>query len=129
MMYFLDIFLLFLHLAVILFCLFGLFFKFFRRLHLIFMVLIAFSWFGLGIFYGLGYCPFTDWHWQIKYSLGYKNLPNSYVQYLLTNYAGLSLQDTTVDIITLVAYIILLSFSIFINIMQNQAGRTIPSPK
>jgi hypothetical protein len=24
------------------------------------------SWFGLGLFYGIGYCPSTDWHWRIK---------------------------------------------------------------
>ena len=30
------------------------------------VVLTALSWFGLGLIFGWGYCPCTDWHWQVR---------------------------------------------------------------
>ena len=50
-----------------------------RRWQLATISLTALSWFGLGIWYGWGYCPFTDWHWQIRERLGYHD-PPSYIQ-------------------------------------------------
>jgi hypothetical protein len=40
-----------------------------RRLHLIAVGLTAASWVGLGARYGWGYCPCTDWHWQVREQL------------------------------------------------------------
>jgi hypothetical protein len=52
------------------------------------LVLTALSWFGLGIWYGWGYCPCTDWHWQIRTRLGYDD-PPSYVQLLVREVTGI----------------------------------------
>ena len=41
-----------------------------RRIHLVTISLTMFSWFFLGLYYGWGYCPCTDWHWTVKYKLG-----------------------------------------------------------
>ena len=43
--------------------------------------LTALSWFGLGVWYGWGYCPCTDWHWQVRARLGHQD-PPSYIQLL-----------------------------------------------
>ena len=32
---------------------------------------------GLGAVYGWGYCPCTDWHWDVKRRLGETGLPRS----------------------------------------------------
>jgi len=41
-----------------------------RKANLILLLLTGLSWFGLGIFYGWGYCPLTDWHWKVLRELG-----------------------------------------------------------
>lgn len=76
-----DIFLTLLHLAIIGFNLTGWIWPRTRRAHLILVLLTAASWLLLGIWYGLGYCPVTDWQWRIKAQLGERNLPNSFVTY------------------------------------------------
>lgn len=49
--------------------------------------LTAMSWFGLGLWYGWGYCPCTDWHWQLRARLGYHD-PPSYIQLLIRELIG-----------------------------------------
>ena len=55
------------------------------------------SWFGFGYFYGFGYCFLTDWHWQIKEKLGQKNLPASYLKYVLDKVTGFEWDSGLVD--------------------------------
>lgn len=31
----------------------------------------------------IGYCPLTDWHWQIKEARGLGPMPDSFIDYLL----------------------------------------------
>jgi hypothetical protein len=85
------------HVGLILFNLFGWAWKSIRRLHLIIISLTVFSWFGLGIFYGWGYCPSTDWHWMIKQKLGETNLSSSFVHYCVTKLTGFDLAPLIVD--------------------------------
>lgn len=59
-----------------------------RRLHLAAIGLTVASWFGLGAVYGWGYCPCTDWHWDVKRRLGETGLPRSYVKYYLDAATG-----------------------------------------
>lgn len=59
-----------------------------RRWHLATVTLTALSWFGLGIWYGWGYCPSTEWHWQIRARLGYDD-PPSYIQLLIRELTGI----------------------------------------
>ena len=54
-----------------------------RRLHLITISVTLLSWFGLGVVYGWGYCPLTDWHWDVKRVLGETALPASWMKYYL----------------------------------------------
>lgn len=68
-----------------------------RRIHLVTISATLLSWFGLGIAYGWGYCPLTDWHWQVKRALGETGLPASWVKYHLDLVTGLEWSRAVVD--------------------------------
>ncbi len=68
-----------------------------RFAHRIAVALTAFSWFGLGLFTTIGYCPLTDWHWRVLRALGERGLPRSYVQYLVQRLVGLDVSAWLVD--------------------------------
>ena len=61
-----------------------------RPWQLVTVSLTAISWFGLGVWYGWGYCPCTDWHWQVRARLGFDD-PHSYIQLLIRKVTGLEL--------------------------------------
>jgi hypothetical protein len=86
-----------------------------RRLNLICIFLTAASWLILGIFYGLGYCPLTDWHFSILRRLGYTELPDSYISFLFTRLTGLPIDQDLVDGVTLWGLVIALMISVFLN--------------
>lgn len=111
----LDIFFLLFHSLVVLFNLFGWIWKRTRKVNLITLLLTGGSWFILGIFYGLGYCPLTDWHFQILRKLGKYDLPNSYMKYIGDRITGLDFNADLVDTLTLVFFLIALVISIFLN--------------
>ncbi len=111
----LDVGFLVLHTVLIVFNLFGWIWAKTRRLNLITLLLTGASWFGLGLIYGLGYCPFTDWHWQVKWRLGERNLPDSYIQYLIHELSGLSVSRELADALTAGAYFLALACSIWTN--------------
>ncbi len=114
-MKFFDIFFTAFHSLLVLFILFGWIWKKTRRLNLICILLTAASWLGLGIFYGLGYCPLTDWHFNILRRLGYSDLPNSYLSFLFTRLTGLQIDQNLVDAVTLWGLVIAMMMSIFLN--------------
>lgn len=112
---FLDAAFLVFHTALVTFNLTGWMWRKTRRIHLAAISLTVLSWFGLGIFYGWGYCPCTDWHWQVKRRLGETDLPASYVKYYLDALTGMtwdaSLVDTGVAVIGLGAFAV----SVYLN--------------
>jgi len=115
-MKFLDIFFTIFHSCLVLFNLFGWIWKLTRRLNLICLLLTAGSWLILGIFYGLGYCPLTDWHFNILRKLGYTDLPDSYLSFLFTRLTGMQIDQSLVDAVTLWGLIIALVISLYLNL-------------
>ena len=71
-----------------------------RRWQLATVFLTTLSWFGLGIWYGWGYCPCTDWHWNVRARLGYDD-PPSYVQLLIRQFTGIELTSQWANAIAL----------------------------
>lgn len=67
------------------------------------------------LFYGFGYCPLTDWHWDILHSLGETNLPSSYVKYLADRLTGLDFDPGRIDLATGISYVAALMISVGIN--------------
>jgi len=86
-----------------------------RRWHLVTIVFTAASWFGLGIRYGWGYCPCTDWHWQVRAGLGYHD-PPSYTQLLIKELTGLDLTTAWADALTVIVFAAAAFVSIVLNI-------------
>jgi hypothetical protein len=104
-----------LHPALILFNVFGWIFNKTRKANLILLIVTGLSWFVLGIWMGFGYCPLTDWHFEILEKLGHRNLPRSYIAYLMNRLIGWRFSDQTTDILTLGVYCIALLCSILSN--------------
>ena len=120
----LDIFFLVFHTLVIFFNLFGWIWKKTRAANLVVLSVTAFSWFGMGFWYGFGYCFCVDWHWAVKQKLGEVNLPNSYIKYLLDLVTGLDWQATLVDILTFAFFFGALSASLFLNVRDRRRRRS-----
>lgn len=118
--HFLDIFFMILHPAIIIFNLFGWLWKKTRLANLILLLLTGASWFILGIFYGLGYCPFTQWHWEVLHHLGKHHLPHSYIKYLVLRLTGISFNDKLVDTATAICFFLALGFSLYFNFRRKR---------
>jgi hypothetical protein len=111
----LDIGFIVFHTTLILFNLFGWIWEATRHWNLATLLITAFSWFGLGIWYGFGYCPCTDWHWQVRRELGYADMPNSYIKFLIEELTGLSIDAAIVDAGTAICFFLALLISLYVN--------------
>ncbi len=118
MWHLLDWFFVLFHLCLVVFNLFGWIWKKTRQANLITLLLTGASWFILGIFYGIGYCPLTDWHWRVLSKLGVHDLPSSYIQYLLERFTGIQVPSATVDRWTLILFLLALAISIVLNLID-----------
>ena len=98
---FLNFFLDFFHLSLMLLILFAWLIPCLRKMHLIVALLIGFTWLIFLQSKGIGYCILTDWHWQILMKLGKTNLPETYGQYLYERLTGLTIQKNTAQSIIL----------------------------
>jgi hypothetical protein len=105
----LDLFFSFLHIVIIGFNLLGWIWPQTRKAHFICVMLTLFSWLVLGLWYGIGYCPITDWQWQVKEKLGETNLPNSFIKYFADKVSGSDINAQLVDTVTAAGF----AFSLF----------------
>ncbi|MBP7864973.1 MAG: DUF2784 domain-containing protein [Acidobacteria bacterium] len=96
----LDFLFLAFHTALIVFNLFGWAWKPTRKANLVTLLLTGASWFLLGLWYGVGFCPLTEWHFQVLEKLGHRGLPVSYVKYLADRLTGLDFDPGLVDTLT-----------------------------
>lgn len=113
-----------LHLAIIGFNLFAWIWKPVRKLHFVLILLTAISWFGLGFWFGIGYCPVTDWQWQIKEKLGEQNLPNSFIKYYADKISRKPIQTSLIDTLTALSFFLAAALSFYVNFFQKQQSKT-----
>jgi len=113
---FLDRFFFVFHTTIIFFNLFGWIWRRTRKANLIVLLITAFSWFILGIWYGFGYCFCTDWHYRVRMELGYFDMPSSYTKFLLDSLTGLDFNATLVDVCTMSFFLLALFASFYVNI-------------
>jgi len=113
---FLDKFFFVFHSALMVFILFGWIWRKTRVANLIVILLTAFSWTVLGIWYGFGYCPSTDWHWQVRMKLGYSDMPSAYTKFLIDSLSGLETKETLVDFFAVLFLLLALFASTYTNI-------------
>ena len=112
------------HMALVGFNLTGWAWRRTRRLHLATIGLTVFSWFGLGLVYGWGYCPLTHWHWRVKEMRGETGLPSSYVKYYLDRVTGGDWSPAVVDVLVVVLGVGALAASIALNLRDRRRART-----
>lgn len=95
-------------------------FKRTRRIHLYTISLTILSWVGLGLIYGWGYCPCTDWHWDVKRQLGEQNLPSSYIKYYADYLTGTSWDPLIIDLGTAAIGISAFLLSVYFNLREHR---------
>lgn len=87
-----------------------------RRWNALVVGLTAASWCGLGIWYGFGYCPCTDWHWRVRWAMGDTDLPYSYIKFLVDRVFGVDAPAFWVDAVTVAAFVLAAAASITANV-------------
>jgi len=128
MLLFLDWFFTIFHLAITLFNVSGWIFRKTRFINLIFLLLTAFSWFVLGMRYGYGYCPLTDWHWKVLRELQVQGLPNSYIKFMIDRIFGSDVNAVMVDNMVLLVFFAAFSASIILNVKDYQMKKANTAP-
>jgi hypothetical protein len=123
MLRFLDVLLTFVHVAIVFFNLFGWIPRATRRAHLISIGLTAASWFLLGIWFGMGYCPFTDWQWKVKEALGERNLPHNFIEYFAEKLTGQDFDPSLVGILITVGFALAAGLSLYVNFVLPRLRR------
>ena len=113
----LDIVLAVFHLLLMAFNLTGWIWRGTRKLHLLTLVLTAASWLILGIWYGLGYCPLTDWHWNVKTKMGETGLPASFVKYYADKWTGKDISADLVEQVTVYCLVFAVLASLVVNLV------------
>lgn len=116
---FLNIFFFAFHTVFTLFNLVGWAFPKTRKLHLITLSLTAFSWFILGIWYGWGFCFCTQWHWEVRRKLGFRDESNSYIHFLILKVTGINLPETLVETTTIIIFLLAIALSIWFNVKEH----------
>jgi hypothetical protein len=109
------------HLLIIGFNLFAWIFPATRRLHLYGVAVTLACWLILGIWYGIGYCPVTDWQWQVKAQLGEQNLPNSFVKYYADKISGQSVDANLIDVLTAGSFLLSIIISVYLNFFSKKS--------
>jgi|SRR5215831_1441031 len=112
----LDFFFMVLHSCIILFNTLGWIWKKTRVYNLLLLLLTAFSWFILGIWKGWGYCFLTDWHYRVLEKLGYRDLPDSYIQFFIGRIFNWNAPQKLVVTVTAIIFFAALAISAFLNV-------------
>ncbi|MCK9421488.1 MAG: DUF2784 domain-containing protein [Bacteroidales bacterium] len=115
-----DYFFVVFHTSLILFNLLGWIWRPLRKANLVTLLLTGGSWFILGIFYGIGFCPFTEWHWEILHKLGQHDLPDSYISYLVGRFTGFRPDAMLVNALTATFYFLALALSVYMNFFRKK---------
>jgi len=124
----LDIFFTIFHSSIIVFNLLGWIWIRTRKANLILLLLTGASWFLLGIWYGIGYCPVTDWHWMVLKELDNTDLPNSYVKFLVDRITGLDVNAFFVDTMVTVFFFAALIVSLYVNFKKKPIAHSADMP-
>jgi hypothetical protein len=96
-----------------------------RRWHLATVSLTAVSWIGLGAFHGWGYCPCTDWHWQVRARLGYVD-PPSYIQLLIRELIGIDPGAALANVVAVVTLTAVAGTSVVLTIRDRRSAAIAP---
>ncbi|MNL63629.1 hypothetical protein D3C87_1877820 [compost metagenome] len=68
----------------------------------------------------MGYCPITDWQWQVKEKLGESNLPNSFIKYYADKVSGQNIPADFIDAATAICFAIAAFMSVYLNFVKKK---------
>ena len=108
------------HTVLILFNLFGWLYPKTRKLNLITLLATFGSWVLLGFWKGWGYCFLTDWHYTVLRQLGKKELPQSYIAFLVEKMTGWLPETTLVNSLTVGLAVLALLCSLWLNLRSKK---------
>jgi hypothetical protein len=111
----LDVLLTIVHLAIVVFNLFGWIPKATRKANFITLMLTAASWFLLGIWFETGFCPVTDWQWQVKERLGETNIPPNFIEYIAEKTFKYDFDTAFVSNVIAVSFALAVVASVYVN--------------
>ena len=112
------------HTGLILFNVFGWIFPNTRKWNLATLLFTLAAWLLLGLFYGIGYCPLTEWHFQVRRALGYEDTSDTFVHLLILEVTGLNLSSRLVNASSGVVLAVSLAGSIATNVRDRLRART-----
>jgi hypothetical protein len=118
-----GLFFLIFHSSLTLFNVFGWIWHKTRMANFITLVLTGLSWFGLGLFYGIGFCPLTEWHWHVLKKLGQADLPYSYIKYIIFRLSGINMNARLVEISTVVVFFLAFFISGYLNFFRRRVKK------
>ncbi len=118
----LDVLLVAFHTALVCFNMLGWAWRRTRRLHLLTIGATLLFWFGAGMVYGWGYCPLTDWHWDVKRALGETGLPASWIKYHLDAVTRIDWNATLVDAVVMASGLAALGLSVVLNLRDRRTS-------
>ncbi len=105
----------FLHSCIVLFNVFGWMWRRTRRANLVLLLLTLASWLLMGAIYGVGYCVCTDLHFRVRRALGYHDLGDSYLSFLVWKVTGYLPSDHLVRIVSGTVFCFCLVISLWLN--------------
>jgi hypothetical protein len=109
------------HTALILFNVFGWIHPKTRKWNLASLLLTLAGWTVLGIWYGVGYCLCTDWHWQVRKAMGIEETADSYIVLLVRNLSGWDPPISLANTVAMWVYIGALAMSVALNVRDYRA--------
>lgn len=125
MLRFLDVIFTLVHLTLVIFNLFGWIPKATRKAHLVTIALTAASWFLLGIWFGMGYCPLTDWQWEVKEKLGEQNLPPNFIEYYAEKLTGRDYDTSFIGLMITICFALAAGLSLYVNFVLPRFNRRV----
>ncbi|WP_256006931.1 DUF2784 domain-containing protein [Pedobacter deserti] len=108
------------HLLVIGFNLLGWIWPATRKAHFVVVCATAACWLLLGIWYGIGYCPLTDWQWTLKERMGETDLPASFIKYFADKVSGRDIPAVLVDWLTALCFAAAAVLSVYLNFFRRR---------
>ncbi len=72
----------------------------------------------------MGYCPFTDWQWQVKEKLGERNLPSNFIEYFAEKFTGIDFDARFVNNMIAISFVIVALLSIYVNFIATWLRKT-----
>jgi hypothetical protein len=119
----LDVLLTIFHTVIVGFNLLGWIWPRTRRLHLVCVGVTAGCWYILGIWFGWGYCPVTDWQWHVKTALGEHNLPGSFIKYYADKIAGTNINPQLADVLIGACFFTAAALSLWLNFFRGRGRK------